>query len=209
MKRTAFSMVELIFVIIVVGILAVLAMPNFERPMLAEGVEKMAAQIRYTQHLAMNEDQYDASDPKWREENWQYWFRIFNDKFYYEIFSDRDGEGYSDADEEAKDPQNPSLTLGNGVAGVGLPINKDLHMTEKYGITATDVLSGNCNMGQGFRVAFDSLGRPYANVTYDLNDPYNNIFTVPCVIRVTHGDSGKTADISIAPITGHVSVVYN
>ncbi len=202
-------MLELVFVIIIIGVLGVLAMPNFDRPMLAEGVEKMAAQIRYTQHLAMNEDQYDATDPNWQAENWQIWFRIFTGKYYYEIFSDRDGMGNSDALEEAIDPQNPSLTLGNGAAAVGLPVNKDVDLTLKYGIKTMAVQSGNCANGQGFRIAFDSLGRPYSGIsTYTPVIPYDGIFTVPCVVTIT-GDDGKTATITIAPITGHVSIVYN
>ncbi|MDO9208669.1 MAG: prepilin-type N-terminal cleavage/methylation domain-containing protein, partial [Sulfuricurvum sp.] len=39
MKRFAFTMLELVFVIIVIGILAVLAMPNFNRHPLQEAAE--------------------------------------------------------------------------------------------------------------------------------------------------------------------------
>lgn len=208
MKRFAFTMLEFVFVIIVVGIISVFAIPSFDSNKLAEGIEKMTSHIRYTQHLAMIDDKYNPADINWREENWQIWFRIYQGHYYYEIFSDVDGNGNSDEIEEAIDPLSGEK-LGNGVQGIGLPVNSNMNLTEKYGITNMDVLSGNCNMGQGFRIAFDSLGRPYANVTYVPADPYNNIFTVPCVIRITHGDSGKTADITITPTTGYVSVVYN
>jgi prepilin-type N-terminal cleavage/methylation domain-containing protein len=56
MKRFAFTMLELIFVIIVIGILAVLAMPSFNKNSLAEAAEQVAGHIRYTQHLAMVDD---------------------------------------------------------------------------------------------------------------------------------------------------------
>ncbi|MCX6074640.1 MAG: hypothetical protein NTY39_10005 [Campylobacterales bacterium] len=209
MKRFAFTLLELVFIIIVIGILAVLAMPNFSRNSLAEGVEKIAAQIRYTQHLAMVDDKYNPADPNWREENWQIWFRIYLGSYYYEIFSDRNGGANSNANEEAIDPLTRK-SLANGIASVGLPINKDLDLTAKYGITSMVVQSGNCASGSGFQIAFDSLGRPYGDVTYQpVTAPYYKIFTTPCQIRITHGDSGKTADINVSAVTGYVSVVYN
>ena len=59
MKRLAFTMLELVFVIVVIGILAALAMPNLSTSPLQQAAEEIAGHIRYTQHLAMMEDKYN------------------------------------------------------------------------------------------------------------------------------------------------------
>lgn len=70
MKRYAFTMLELVFVIIVIAILAVIAIPSFQKQPLQEGSEQLANHIRYTQHLAMMDDVYDPSDPTWYYRRW-------------------------------------------------------------------------------------------------------------------------------------------
>jgi type II secretory pathway pseudopilin PulG len=207
MRRFAFTMLELVFVIIVIGILAVLAMPNFRTNPLEQAAEQIASHIRYTQHLAMIDDKYDDNNATWFASNWQIWFRISGVQYYYEIFSDKNQETNSDADEEAIDPLT-NKNLGNGLAGIGLPNNKDVSITEKYGITDMD-FSANCIIGQGGKIAFDHMGRPYGNVSYNANVPFFSYLTQPCVFDMKHGSSDKNATITIQPETGHVSVSYN
>lgn len=207
MKRFAFTLMELVFVIIVIGILAVLAMPNFSTNPLNQATEQIAGHIRYTQHLAMVDDKYSDTNSTWFASNWQIWFRISGGKYYYEVFSDENQEGNSNANEEAIDPMTHQ-NLGNGDVGVGLPANKDVSITEKFGITGMS-FSANCKLGQGGKIAFDSLGRPYGDVSYDPNDPYYKYLTQPCVIQMKHGGSDKNSTITIQPETGYVSVSYN
>jgi prepilin-type N-terminal cleavage/methylation domain-containing protein len=207
MHRLAFTLLELVFVIIIIGILAVMAMPNFMTNPLQQATEQMAGHIRYTQHLAMVDDKYDPNNSTWFASNWQIWFRIFQGKYYYEVFSDKDKEGNSDAGEEAIDPLT-HRNLGNGDNGVGLPDNNDINITNKYGITQMS-FSANCRKSQGGKIVFDHLGRPYGDVSYDPNDPYYKHLIQPCVLELTHGGDNKTATITIQPETGYVSVVYN
>ncbi len=207
MKRFAFTMLELVFVIIVIGIISVLSIPNMSTNPLQQAAEQIASHIRYTQHLALMEDKYNDQNATWFASNWQIWFRIYNGKYYYEVFSDKDQEGNSDANEEAIDPLTNN-NLGNGDNGVGLPSNNDINITGKFGITSM-VVSDNCKIGQGGKIAFDNLGRPYGDVSYDPNNPYYKYLTQPCTINIKHGGSDTNATITIQPETGYVSVVYN
>lgn len=207
MKRFAFTMLELIFVIIVVGIIAVLAMPNLSTNPLQQAAEQIAGHIRYTQHLAMMDDKYNDRNSTWFSSNWQIWFRIYQGRYYYEVFSDQDQETNSDVNEEAIDPLT-NKNLGNGNSGVGLPSNNDVNITGKFGITEM-AFSSNCKIGQGGKIAFDNLGRPYGDVSYDPNDPYYKYLTQPCTMNIKHGASDRNATLTIQPETGYVSVVYN
>ena len=59
----AFTMIELIFIIVVVGILAAVAIPRVERNGLIEAADQLSSHIRYTQQLAMNDNEFNATDP--------------------------------------------------------------------------------------------------------------------------------------------------
>ena len=63
MKTKAFTMIELIIVIVVAGILAGVMIPRLERNTLIEATQQVVKSLQYTQHLAMNNDIYDATDP--------------------------------------------------------------------------------------------------------------------------------------------------
>jgi type II secretory pathway pseudopilin PulG len=205
MKRFAFTMLELVFVIIVIGILAVLAMPSFNRHPLQEAAEQVAGHIRYTQHLAMVDDKYDPTDSLWFYKRWQIRFPYALGTYYYEVFRDEDKLGNSDAIEEAIDPLT-SERLGNGDDAVGtIADNSSVNLTKKFGIIQ---VSGTCNTlsGASYRpISFDSLGRPYEGV-------YSGVYSnaVPaggCTIILKHQTDGN-ATITVHPITGYVSVTY-
>lgn len=53
MKHPAFTMIELVFVIVVLGILSALAMPRIDRDLRQEAKDNILSSIRYTQHLAL------------------------------------------------------------------------------------------------------------------------------------------------------------
>lgn len=209
MKRFAFTMLELVFVIIVIGILAVLAMPSFNRHPLQEAAEQVAGHIRYTQHLAMVDDKFDSDDVNWSQKRWQIRFpntTIAGESiYYYEVFSDTDKEGNSDKEEEAIDPLTRQ-TIGDGAQAIGsIPESAMVNLTKKFGIT--DV-GGSCNIlsGASFRpISFDHLGRPYEGV-------YSGVYTNPvpsggCTIMLKHETDGN-ATITINQETGYVTVAY-
>lgn len=159
MKRFAFTMLELVFVIIVIGILAVLAMPNFNRHPLQEAAEQLANHIRYTQHLAMVDDKFDPADANWWKRKWQ--LKITGTS--YAVFSDSVTiNGTVDAGEAAIDPLTKT------------PISA-INLATDYGITAIAAST----------FAFDNMGRPYNGFTTDV---YTDIVTADTNITLTHDD---------------------
>ena len=51
--KNAFTMLELVFVIVVLGIIAAIAMPRIDRDRTQEAADSILADIRYAQHMAM------------------------------------------------------------------------------------------------------------------------------------------------------------
>ena len=205
--KKAFTMLELILVIVIVGILSFALVNGWERNTLREAADQLVNHIRYTQHLAMQEDKFDpaatpANQP-WFASNWQIWVRVFGGDLYYEVFSDQDKNTNSDATEEAIDPLS-GTRLGNSIAGVGLPDNRNLRLTEKYGIINV-AFSPNCAVGAGGKVAFDSLGRPHGNVSYAAAAPYAFHLNAACNIILTDNQA-RAVTITVQPETGYTSI---
>lgn len=207
MKRFAFTMLELVIVIVVIGILAVVTLPKLNNNPLRDAAEQVAEHIRYTQHLAMVDDKYDSNDGLWFRENWQIQFTSATN-VYYEIYSDVDHNGNSDNNESALDPQSH------------LPLDANTDITDlkkKYGITSVSFSpscsgngsGGNPTGGTGKELSFDTLGRPYFYIT-SANPPASNMYKYllksNCNITIYKGTTNAT--VQVAPETGFVSVIY-
>lgn len=207
MKRFAFTMLELVFVIIVIGILAVLAMPNFTTNPLQQAAEQVASHIRYTQHLAMTDDKFDPSDPTWWRERWQIRFRLLTGERGYVIFSDRN----QNRNTNQANPQEIAVDPATGEFMNGFLNFSVANLTQQYGITN---IINSCQTDDNTLVAtnlgaivFDEMGRPYSGVS-DANNPTQYILVADCNITLVHQSDGN-ATISITPETGYVSVRYN
>lgn len=214
MKRFAFTMLELVFVIIVIGILAVLAMPDFRSNQLQQAAEQVAAHIRYTQHLAMVDDKFDPTDPLWFRENWQIEFTSTASNVWYKIYADTDHNGNCDVinKEAATDPLNNVTLDGNSDI---TDLKKRFSITR---VTFSPSCSGRNNNsgglptgGTGKELSFDAIGRPYFYITSatPLNSNiYAYLLTSDCNITLSHPTEGN-ATLTIRPETGYVSVSYN
>ncbi|MDD2782489.1 Tfp pilus assembly protein FimT/FimU [Sulfuricurvum sp.] len=210
MKRFAFTLLELVFVIIVIGILAVLAMPSFNSNPLQQAAEQVANHIRYTQHLAMVDDKYDPNDPTWWQKRWQIQFE--NDAFdlgqkIYVIYSNEDKDTNEDDDETAIDPLTKQLMRGANSEVMSAPYKymDNLMISREFGISNV-TFSNSCNPSSATsnRIGFDNLGRPYTRTS--TTTPFANILTDDCNITLIHTDGNAT--LTVAPETGYVSISY-
>jgi Tfp pilus assembly protein FimT len=67
-------MAELIFIIIIIGILAAILIPSSQSNRLREAADQIVSHIRYTQHLAIMDDKFNLNDNYWFKERWQIQF---------------------------------------------------------------------------------------------------------------------------------------
>ena len=212
MKKPAFTMLELVFVIVAIGILSAVFIPRFGQNKLSEAANQLISHIRYTQHLALMDDKFDATDGSWYKKRWQIVFSTAdanaNNQPSYSIFSDKDADGTIDANELALNPIDKTKYLTGGVAGFNITNmstflgTKELNLGTKYKI-ATLTLSASCS-NDGTTIAFDHLGRPLKGPLVGYGSPYptNDLISVPCDIKMT--SSYGTATIRIEPETGYV-----
>lgn len=189
----AFTMIELIFIIVVVGILAAVAIPRVERNGLIEAADQLSSHIRYTQQLAMNDNKFNANDDNWHRKGWRIEFAGTR----YFIYSDIDASGTPQANEYAVDPMNPAKFLTS--AGTGTDAtnqNKKLNLANTYSITNIAFGGGCANQNH---IMFDFKGRPMA----DNANLYGGLYTATCTITLTN-EARQTATIYVQPETGYV-----
>ena len=171
-------MLELVFVIVVIGILAAAIIPRMDRDGVAEATIQLQSHIRYTQHLAMVDDKYDATSGTWFENRWQI---RFSDNKSYSVVS-------NNATTFARDPQNSAQTL------------QAIDLEDAYGVALS--FSGSC--GDNPIISFDHLGRPMVGDLEGDGAPYvaDRLIQNNCVITVA--DGGVDFNITIHPETGYV-----
>jgi type II secretory pathway pseudopilin PulG len=211
-------MMELVFVIVVVGILAAVLVPRMQDSRLREGADQIVSHIRYTQHLAMIDDKFDPADAVWYRKRWQILFeQNANNEWTYTIFSDTDTNGNPAADEIARNPQDTSkrLTGGSVLGGINsdnIIVTRALNIGREYGIRgANGVVFRDCQNDDALRIVFDYLGRPMSGNPsgyvrpYDSNNLITSIAPNLCTIIITDS-SGDALEISIEPETGFARV---
>ncbi|MBT5934159.1 prepilin-type N-terminal cleavage/methylation domain-containing protein [Sulfurimonas sp.] len=219
--KKAFTMIEFVFVIVVIGIIAAVVIPSIRTNPLQEAAIQLLSHIKYTQHLAMVDDKYDASDADWYKGRWQLVFS--NSKFTdyvpaYTIFADRDwGSGYGgDAieNEMAKNPENSNQVMTGGYGSTaaidytnaGYKGMKKLNLGKSYGVLGVN-LDGGCKKS---RIAFDHLGRPLQGDQSSMTGPYSagsqRLIVADC--NVTLSNESDQVSIIIRPETGYSSITF-
>lgn len=224
--KKAFTMLELVFVIAIVGILSVMIAPNFQGNNLRQAADQVVSHIRYTQHLAMMDNKFEPSEATWFLGRWQ--IRFFEDLTFttvlppansyssiwaYSIYSDSTGyTGLPNISEMAIDPLNPEAYLSGGYNNTlhveDKKTNKNMRLGEEYGVTSI-AFSGGCRSNVKY-ISFDHLGRPFnsfpANTPYEIGSPgWHKLLTSKC--NITLADGNDIITITIEPETGYVHIL--
>ena len=188
MKKSAFTMLELVFVIAVIGILASAIIPRIDRDTLYEASEQLLNDIRYTQHMAMMDDVYDDTDQSWFQHRWKIDFSGNQ----YAVSKSTDGS-LSTHSIIALDPQTHNRMDG--------ALNSDYDLQARYSVTVN--LNGNNPI-----LFFDHLGRPHSAPAGIVgNTPTSTVMSGAYTLTLSEG--AQTATITIRPETGYTTIVYN
>lgn len=211
MKRSAFTMIELVMVIVVLGILAAIALPRFERDIKQEAADSVLSDIRYTQHLALMSSKHNFLNPNWQRAFWKISFESCagGSGYFTSIGTDMNYGGDIDLDEgeAAIDPANGKVmywTNTTSCANGGDSNTSDrIFLTKKFGIKAI-AGAGGCNGIQ--HIGFDHLGRPHVSFSGSTAPTYGSYMNTACIFTFTMSDD-DTFSIRINPETGYAFIV--
>jgi len=178
--KKAFTLLELIFVIVVIGIVAAVFIPRIKTSDLEEAAIQLVSHIRYTQHLALSDDVYNAKDEHYYRRRWQIKFSKVQGSEYkwaYAIFHDRNADGNPNASETAINPADRTKKLTGGYSGTieyeEKEATRKLNLGYAYGVKDIDFENCNINNNDGKkRIFFDYLGRPFTNSPKLLTTPF-------------------------------------
>ncbi len=173
--RKAFTLLELVFVIVVVGILAAVIIPSTRTNPVREAAIQLVSHIRYAQHLAMVDDKFNISDPTWYENRWRISFDV-NKK--YSIVSDIN----------ATDPMNPNVDLS------------DIDLDTDY---STTIDLSQCDANQ--TVSFDHLGRPMVDSLAGGAYTTGHLLTNTCIIILSSGSEDVNISIEPETGYAHIN----
>lgn len=204
MLRKAFTLIELIFVIVIIGVLSAIAMPRFQDHALQDATDQLIKHIRFTQALALAQDHYNDTNPIWFNNRWTIVFhQNVGNPNSYSIMS---GANF------AVDPHTGLLIAGAATGTANNLRLMDVDLEDEYNV---NIDMGNCNFPGGTtaanQISFDYLGRPHCIPVAATLNPYSsiannavNVFGQNMTIRLTHATSGETRDILIEAETGFV-----
>ena len=186
--KKAFTLVELVFVVVVIGILAFALWPTKQPTQALEAARQIVAHIRYTQHLALNDDKFAAhtdtggTDSIAKDGYKRLWRITFSnltaDKdckiggwryaVYQNIANDLSDKGQPNGTiEAARNPAQAGKVLSACYSGLSTNTSDELNLSQTYKIENIDFSEFGT---QG--IIFDELGRAYPRG--DFSQAYNN-----------------------------------
>jgi len=213
-KKSAFTMIELVFVIVVLGILASIAMGRMERDLRQEAASTILSHIRLTQQLAMNDNKHRSDNSTfWQRSYWNIQFRTCsNDDWSYRIGSnmglENGGANAISRDESAINPTDGKYLWSANCDNLEDNESPTVHLSKKYGISGVRRTNA-CGNGQ---IVFDYLGRPHTDTNYNTPD-FSNIMVNDCVLTFTlstdqdNDDNNDSFSIRILAETGNAFIV--
>lgn len=220
--KKAFTMIELVFVIVIVGILSVMIAPSFGGNNLRQAADQVVSHIRYTQHLAMMDNKFDTTDPEWFKGRWQIIF-VKNDdtgkQWTYTVFSDWKGSHTGSPNkatstsrsEYAYNPIDTTKYLTCGDSGTNIikygdsEASNDLCLQDSYGIDNIVITGGGGTTSNSYRIVFDNLGRPYKGNSRYFNDSTHRLAETRITIELFSGINN--IKIAIEPETGYTHIL--
>jgi prepilin-type N-terminal cleavage/methylation domain-containing protein len=210
-KKSAFTMIELVFVIVILGILASLAMGRMERDLTQEASSTILSHIRLAQQLALNDNKHRSdNDSKWQTAYWRFEYEKCDNsnRYIYRVGSDRDLSGGLNKIEAAIDPVNGKYIWADGACDnfddLSSDESRDVYLYGRFGVEHISHSSskGSCTAQN---IGFDFLGRPHVGIkTYKTNNSSNfqKLMTKDCILTFTMSD-GTKFKIKIEVETGH------
>ena len=213
--KKSFTILELVFAIVLIGILAIEIIPRMKSNLLEQAALQLISDIRYTQHLAITDDKYNPHDKDWYKKRWQIIFGQSYDtkhKLAYSIFSDNatdDDDAKPGLTELAVDPTDPSKYLSGGYTGIlktsDVAANKKMNLGLSYDIEKYE-FGGGCS-SRTRRVSFDHYGRPIKDslATYVSAYKKGKLLSRACTIKLINESEGYIV-ISIEPETGYAHI---
>lgn len=188
----AFTLLELVIVIVATSILSVFFIPQFYNNSLLDATMQVVRHIKHTQHLALNDARYMHTDKLWYKSMWRISFRSKN---CYVVSSNTDYDKNYDRLESAHDPIDRLLLYSNVECEEEQTDTKWMFLESYYSI---DMITFSKACGSNRFIAFDHQGRPHKSLKNS-----HDLLKNKCIITIYQKEN--KAEITIRPETGYTT----
>ncbi len=191
MKKNAFSIIELIFVIVVLGILSSLAMDRMDRDLKQEASETILSHIRLAQQLALNDNKHRIDNNRlWQRAYWRFEYGKCRNttnlddataEYYYRVGSAVTLDTGFNKNESAINPiDGKYLYTMNKCDDLQKDESPTVLLSKKFGINRIQKYGG-CSSVQ--HIAFDHFGRPHHQIASYATADFSKIMIKDCRIK--------------------------
>jgi len=224
--KSAFTMIELVFVIVILGILASLAMGRMDRDLRQEASSTILSHIRLAQQLALNDNKHRRdNDPEWQKAYWRFEYGKCQNTtnldgtadYYYRVGSSVGMQNGFNKNESARNPiDGKYLYTINTCSNLQSDESPTILISKKFGINRIRKYGGCSNVQH---IAFDYLGRPHHQIaSYNAIDgaDFSRIMKRDCRLKFEMStdvnydgsiDSNDSFTIRVLAETGHAFIV--
>jgi len=213
LKKRAFTIIELIFVIVILGILASLAMGRMDRDLKQEASETILSHIRLAQQLALRDNKHRQDNNRlWQRAYWRFEYGKCKNttnldgtaQYYYRVGSATTLDMGFNKNESAINPVDGKyLYTINSCDDLQKDESPTILISKKFGINRIRKYGG-CNKVQ--HIAFDYLGRPHHQIASYGSADFSKIMTNNCRLKFEMS-TGDSFSIIIEAETGHAFIV--
>jgi prepilin-type N-terminal cleavage/methylation domain-containing protein len=206
--KNGFTMIELVMVVVVLGIIAALAIPRMERDLSQEAADTILSDIRYAQHMAINDYRENPMNGNWQRSFWKVQIESCSDgAMFITIGADKDYGCDIDIGEAAIDQATGKPMFWRNTSdcedGGDGTVSNNVFLTKKFGVENI-ATTGGCAGVQ--HIGFDHLGRPHVSFSDSDSPNYGSYMGSAC--DMTFGmKTGDSFTIRILPETGYAFIV--
>jgi len=215
----AFTMIELVFVIVVLGILAAMALPRLDRDHREEATSSIVSSLMYAKHMALTDNVTNPTDNKWQRAFWRFGItKCSDDGIFYYIGSDKNYDGLINTSEAIEDPATGKVMMANSAQpcadNVDKKVSPSILLTKKYGIDDSMITFTNCSPVDDAKadtdkyIGFDYFGRTHKGFLDSTTPDFSSRVHTDCNITLSFKNDLNDVVITIESDTGFISVDY-
>ncbi len=202
--KKSFSLLELIFIIVIISIVSIQFLPKNYKSNLSQAANKIIIHLKNTRYQAMLDNKFDDTDNLWFRKRWTLKFLRCSKSIgglYYVVYSDSNKGGNINKSETLKDALTQKWLYSNYDCDASYNESKDILLTKEYGVSKVDVSCNSTSTIGQFSFGYD--GKMYTKLSTIANEPYKYELKVPCIITL-YDKSDNNISISIEPNTGFI-----
>ena len=203
-SKKSFSLVELLFIIVIIAIVSLSFFPKNVKSDLHLAANKIIIHLKNTRYQAMLDNKFNHDDKFWFRERWTLKFQNCQKSIgglYYVVYSDSNHGGHINKSETLKDPLTQKWLYSNYDCEASSNESKDILLTKEYGVAKVNISCNNTStIGQ---LSFGYNGQVYTKLGTKSNDTYKYLLKETCNISL-YDKSNNKVTILIEPNTGYI-----